>query len=87
MDTEVSEFLERWLRCPPGDLPWKELPDMSEEDLQKMAGITQEVLDNIPPKVHVRPGDLATRRGRFERLNAELRDMMGKAGLMLKLSS
>ncbi|MDZ7698517.1 MAG: hypothetical protein U5R49_16850 [Deltaproteobacteria bacterium] len=41
-----------------------------------MAGITQEVLDNIPPKVHVRPGDLATRRGRFERLDAELRFLL-----------
>lgn len=76
LDTKVSEFLERWLRCPPGDLPWKELSDMSGEDLQKMAGITQEALDKMPPKVHVPPGDLATRRGRFERLNAELRFLL-----------
>lgn len=73
MHTKVREFLERWLRCRPGDLPWKELSDWSDEECQELAHITQAALEKMPQKVHVRPGGLATRRGRFERLDAELR--------------
>jgi len=63
-------------QVPAGRSSWKELSDMSDGDLQKMAGLTQDVLDKIPPKLHAQPGDLATRRGRFERLDAELRFLL-----------
>ena len=73
MHTKAREFFERWLSCPPGDLPWKELSDWSDQDCQELTRITQEALDKLPQKVHARSGELATRRGRFERLHAELR--------------
>ena len=88
MHTEAREFLERWLSCPPGDLPWKELSDLSDEDCQGLARVTQAALDKMPQEVHVRPGELATRRGRFERLQAELRFLLegDEAGLRTMLT-
>ena len=50
MDTKASEFLERWLRCTPGELPWEESLDAF------VANPSIEAWDNMmrfcPLKVH-----------------------------------
>lgn len=76
MKTTVSEFIERWLECPAGELPWEELLGMTRETTSRLADAAQQALDRFPPKIHTEPGDLSTERGRWERLAAELRFLL-----------
>ena len=71
-----KEFIERWQECPAGELPWEELLGLTKETLGRMAAAAQKALDRIPPNLHAEPGDLATERGRWERLSAELRFLL-----------
>ena len=72
MKTRDTEFIERWLDCPAGELPWEQLLDLTKETLNRLAAAAEEALDRIPPRLHAELGDLATERGRWERLAAEL---------------
>ena len=85
-----DEFIERWLECPAGDLPWEELLSLTKETLSRLSATAQKALDRIPPKLGAEPGDLTTGRGRWghsvktiaDRSDPELREMMAKVGLL-----
>jgi hypothetical protein len=79
-----KEFIERWLECPAGELPWEELLGLTKETLSSLAAAAQKALDGTPPKLHAEPGDLATEHGRWERLSAELRFLLEGDGEELR---
>jgi hypothetical protein len=76
MTTRDTEFFERWLQCPAGELPWEQLLDLTKETLDRLAAAAVEALDRIPPRLHAEPGDLATERGRWERVATEVRFLL-----------
>jgi hypothetical protein len=84
MMIKAEEFAERWLDCPADDLPWEELLKLPKETLKRLTATAQGALDRIPPTLHSELGDLATERGRWERLAAELRFLLEGDGKDLR---